>query len=225
MKHLRAMFDRADAVDRREGRLAYSRYHAVMKEIAAKYDLTLPRVVGAFVALSPNSDYAGNLRSLISLLDGLTKGHSPDQVVVSTYRHALMRAWEYANGVPFLSHAKGLKTRAFYRNVLDPTDPEPVTVDGHMMAAWLGQNLTMKEAKVGARDYRRISDAVQALAAEEGMIANQVQATIWFARKRSLQIKYDPQLDLFYGADDQWRTQVMLDEIRPYGVQSIALAT
>ena len=48
------------------------------------------------------------------------------------------------------------------------------------------------------------------------MIPNQMQATLWFTRKRTLGVKYDPQFDLFHPEDDRWKTLVKVEDIRPY---------
>ena len=83
-------------------------------------------------------------------------------------------------------------------NLMCPDDPGFVTIDGHMSCAWQGKNLTMKEAVVKTeRGYREIANATKFLANVAGILPNQFQATVWFARKRTAKVKYDPQLDLF----------------------------
>ncbi len=224
MNHLRAMWDRADDTDRAEGVLAYSRYHDLLRRIGDHYQTPLPQTVAAFVALSPNSDYFGNLRSLVSVLQGVREDRFPFEITVSTYKHCRDRAWFYVKGHEnFLDHAKGLKTRAFYHNILDPEDHTYVTVDGHIYAAWVGKNLTMKEAKISTSAYREISQDVTRIADEFGLVPNQVQATIWFTRKRTSNIIYSAQLSLFHAADDQWRTSVDVETIKPYRSSSDAI--
>ena len=68
------VWERADAIDRYEGIMAYQRYNATMQEIGAAFCFSLESVVGAFCALSPNNDYIGNLRSLVTLLSGFNAG-------------------------------------------------------------------------------------------------------------------------------------------------------
>jgi hypothetical protein len=210
------MLDRADADDVAEGRLAYRRYNAVMADFAECYGVELGRVVAAFVALSPNSDYFGNLRSLASVL--CYRDAPAERVTVSTYNHCKLRALGYVNGdVDFLATVKGPKIRSFFLNIVDPVDPMPVTVDGHIHAAWLAERLTMKEAIIrGRRQYEAIAADVRELAASAGMIANQVQAAIWYARKRHLGIVYDAQLQLFGDPSDKWRTIVRPCDAPPY---------
>lgn len=217
-RNLRHMYGLADEDDLREGKLAYERYNAVMREFADVYDAPLDRTLAAFCALSPNNDYYGNLRSLASVLHGVRHGVPCDRITVSTYKHCRDRAYLYVTGERcFLSTAKGPKIRAFYHNILDPTDTAHVTIDGHMKAAYEGRAMTMKEAIVRTKgEYQRISDAAKRLARREGLIPNQLQATIWFARKRTERVKYNAQLGLFDDPSDKWGTLVRANEAPPY---------
>ena len=217
-RNLRHMYEQADADDVREGKLAYERYNAVMREFADAYDAPLDRTLAAFCALSPNNDYFGNLRSLASVLDGVRRGVPCDLVTVSTYKHCRDRAYSYVTGdACFLSTSKGPKIRAFYHNILDPYDRRYVTIDGHMKAAYEGRAMTMKEAIVRTKgEYDRISNAAKCLARSEGLIPCQLQAIIWFARKRTQRVKYNAQLRLFGDPSDVWGTVVRVNEAPPY---------
>lgn len=216
-QNLYEMYERADFIDREEAKLAYSRYNFMMRTIADKYGRPLHDVVAAFCALSPNSDYLGNLRSLVSVLEGLRNETPANLITVSTYNHCKNRAIGYLSGHPFYTPKRGLKTANFYMNILQPDDSSHVTIDGHMVAAYAGRNdLTMKEAGVGKRAYTEIALATNALAGTKGLLPNQVQATVWFARKRSLGVVYDPHFDLFGDPTDRWGIIVPIDALLPY---------
>jgi hypothetical protein len=215
--NLKAMWSRTDDIDRREGALAYGRYNALLGEIAAHYEFGMEPTVAAFAALSPNNDYLGNLRSLVSVLDGLRRGKSPDEITVSTYKACRNRAITYATGeVSFRRTVKGPKIRAFYFNILDPLDRKHVTIDGHMAACYRANSGTMKDNLVTAREYRTITRAVKRLASRNGLLPNQMQATLWFTRKRLLNVIYDGQYDLFGDPEDRWKTLTKVSNIRPY---------
>lgn len=216
--NLQKMWAQMDRTDYQEGLLAYTRYNLVMRELADRFGVELDRVVAAFCATSPNNDYVGNLRSVISLLDGYVKGVPFERVQITTYRHCGERAWRYLAGLSkFLDDAKGLKIRSFYQNILSPEDTRWVTVDGHMVAAWRGERLTMKEAICrGAREYHAIANGVKALAFNEFVAPCQYQAIIWFVRKRVFNVKYDGQLGLFASKDDAWRTLQDVAALKPY---------
>lgn len=221
--HLRGMYLRADEVDKREALTAYLRYRQMMWQIASRYGQSLPAVTAAFCALSPNSDYFGNLRSLVSVLKGLQDGTPHHLITVSTYSHCKERAISYIQGTPFDTPERGLKTKSFYRNILEPDCPRSVTIDGHVVAAYIGDDsLTMSSAGIGKAQYAEISIVISALAAHEGLLPNQVQAAIWFARKRSVGIVYDPRRDLFEDKSDQWGILVPLENVKPYDLKVAA---
>lgn len=210
--NLRAMYAKADKFDHEDGRRAYIRYHDLLHTIATHYGFGFEATVAAFCALSPNNDYLGNLRSLVSML----AAKDPAQATVSTYGHCKERAVLYLAGVPFLEHAKGPKIRAFYQNIVDPTAWLPVTVDGHIVAAYRDQDLVMKDALVGALEYKIIAETIRELASDNTLLPNQMQAVIWFTRKRVKQIKYDPQLDLLSLDGGAQKTVFKVHEIKPY---------
>jgi len=217
MRNLERMFVRVDLIDFNEGQQAYLRYHAVMHSIALHYKFPIERVVATFASLSPNSDYKGNLRSTVSVLDGLNNDVPCNQIVVSTYKHCRDRAYRYARGDhDFLKKTKGPKIKNFYHNLVDPLDNRWVTIDGHMVGCWRDSNSTMKQLLIKPHEYREIADAIKILAFKHQMLPNQMQAVLWFARKRTLNIKYDPQGSLFAERGDMWNTLIHIDDIKPY---------
>lgn len=218
------MFRRADPIDLDEGMVAYERYNMVMRRLSEKYQFPLDRVCAVFCSLSPNSDYWGNLRSTVSVLQGLNECRPDAEIIVSTYRHCMLRAISYARGDrEFEIETKGPKVLNFYHNILEPHSQRWVTIDGHMVAIWRNTpKATMKESLVSRRDYHRIADDCKALAFKNFMLPCQMQAILWFARKRLLNVKYDPQHDLFAEQGDAWKTARNVDEIRPYSRRDAA---
>ncbi len=168
---------------------------------AHHYKTPLSRVTSAFVALSPNSDYIGNLRSLTSVLEGVRAGLSAEEITVSTYKACRNRAVQYLTGeADFLRTVRGPKIRAFRDNILRPKTSRLVTVDGHMVAAFMGNpNMTMKDAAyhlTRRAQYNEIADAITAIADNQGIAPCQAQAVLWHARKRIFNIKFDAQTSL-----------------------------
>jgi len=210
--------------DHDEGLLAYSRYNWVMEAFADYYGYTLQEATEVFVALSPNSDYHGNLRSLASVLDGHSKTLKPEQITVSTYNACKNRAISYLNGVSFLDTVKGPKISAFRHNILNPQSSDMVTVDGHMIHAWHGTKGTMKDAAAkmrGKKDYLEIADGLKLIAKSLQIAPCQLQAILWLARKRILGIKSDDQLELFRALDDTHRTICDPRDYPPYQIKDI----
>lgn len=218
--NLQKWLDRADKIDWEEGAQAYPRYRQVMQVFADRFAVSLDRVTAAFVALSPNTDYLSNLRSLVSVLDGVTRGIDPQTIVVSTYNHNRDRAIRYVTGeAQFISPSRGRKILSFYDNILHPATSNRVTVDGHMVAIWRDQELTMKEATVRPGEYNEIEAEVRRLAFYHHVVPCDLQAILWFARKRHFNIKFDGQLDLFADPGDKWGTLRLARGLQPYGAK------
>lgn len=212
-------FRAADKIDIKEGLQAYPRYREVMSVLAERFGFPIDRTTAAFVALSPNTDYQSNLRSLVSVLAGVRNDVPDHRIVVSTYNHNKRRAISYLRGeTSFISPTRGRKILSFYDNILLPETSHRVTVDGHMVAIWRNANLTMKEATVGRREYDEIEAEVQRFAFYNHMRPCQMQAILWFVRKRLLGIKFDAQLGLFSDADDAWGTLRLAEGLQPYGL-------
>lgn len=212
------MFAKADPTDLNEGMIAYERYHIVMRRLSEKYGFTMGQVCAVFCSLSPNSDYAGNLRSTVSVLQGINERRPDADIVVSTYRHCMLRAISYARGHrSFIAETKGPKIINFYHNILTPHSQRWVTIDGHMVAIWRNTpKATMRQSLCSKREYEEIAQDCKGLAFRNFMLPQQMQAILWFARKRSLNVKYDPQHDLFADQGDAWKTARNVDDIRPY---------
>lgn len=215
LDNIRAVLNRADSIDIREGAVSYLRYNLTLRRFAEYYGASFEGTVAAFCALSPNNDYMGNLRSLVTLLEGRRRGARVETLTVSTYNACRNRAWLFLNGTPFLEHTQGLKTRNFYMNILDPTDPIPVTVDGHMVSIWYGKRMRMVEAVRTNFKYEVVADGLREVASEAGLLANQLQATLWFTWKRLHNVVYSPQLNLL-NDEDHWGLDIDPRYIRPF---------
>ncbi len=217
-KNLARYFKLADTIDLDEGMVAYERYHIVMRRLAAKYGFELEQVCAAFCSLSPNSDYWGNLRSTVSCLQGINECRPDSDIVVSTYNHNKTRALAYARGVKsFEAETKGKKILNFYHNILTPHSSRWVTIDGHMVGVWRDdKNATMRDLLIRPRYYDVIASHVKDLAFRNFMLPQQMQATLWFVRKRLTNTIYDGQFDMFAEAGDAWKTARDVDTIKPY---------
>ena len=76
----------------------------------------------------------------------------------------------------------GKKVVSFYRNICDPMDEEPITVDGHAFCIAKGSR------EVGVRitptAYDKVADAYRHVARNVGLVGNQVQAITWLTYRR-----------------------------------------
>lgn len=215
--NLLAVLNRADSVDIAEGLVAYYRYREVMVSLGEYYGYSVETVTAVFAATSPNNDYVKNLRSTATLLAGHRAGLGIESLTVSTYGHCGRRAWRYLTGeADFLGTVKGKKIRAFYQNILNPLDPEPVTIDGHAVNAWRGKAVALKKVASGKFDYEEVAQDYRLVARKRGMLPHQLQAIIWFAWKRINRILYNGQLGFFHKGD-AWKTLIRPEEIKVFG--------
>lgn len=215
LANIRKVFEKADAVDLREGKLSYCRYNAMMTRIGEHYGYSMETVAAVFAALSPNNDYIKNLRSTVTLLHGFRQGKPIDQLTVSTYRHCARRAWRILEGEDFLTFTRGMKTRSFFVNIIDPFDRAHITIDGHMLSVWKGQKMTMKAHASGTFHYATVAGDYIKTAEMVGLIPNQLQSVIWFTWKRINNIIFKPQMSLFR-QHDQWRLDLDPLDIKPF---------
>ena len=220
MHNLTKLFGQADEIDKVDGCKAYIRYHDLLRSIADYYETDFLKTCAAFCALSPNNDYVGNLRSLVTLLDLKQRGEDMYRGTVSTYKHCRDRAITYLTGeADYLSTVRGQKITAFYHNITDPTLWGPVTVDGHIVAAYIGNpDMKMKEAVhwLTRTRYVEVERCIQELASQQRLMPHQVQAILWFTRKRTLGIKYSNQMDMLGPPGQGQRVTFDLDHIKPY---------
>ena len=218
MENLVSLWDSAHPHDIEEGCKAYERYNKTLHRFAEWYGFGIVPTVEAFAALSPNNDYHGNLRSLASVLQFVAAPHISGYKV-STYRACAERAITYLTGeVSFLDTVIGPKIRAFRHNLLYPDTSKEVTVDGHMLHAWLGTSGTMKDAasEMSLKRYRLIAADIQRMARAHKLLPHQVQAALWITRKRQGAIKLDKQQSLFHAQTDLGKADVYPKDYPPY---------
>ena len=220
VENILRVYAQVDAIDREEGLLAYPRYRESLMYYAVRYRLPFANVVGAFVALSPNNDYMGNLRSLVTILEGLRHSRRVEDCTVSTYKACRDRAWTFLLGTDFLATTKGKKTRNFYQNIFNPDDPNPVTIDGHMACIYVGKRMTMKEVVRSRFKYDEVAEAFRTVAYDVDLLPCQLQAMLLFTWKRINNVIYSAQLDVFAG-DNQWGTRIDPSRIRPFPIRGV----
>lgn len=155
IRNLLKVYDWGTPEDRLQACASYERYHDLIAIVAEETGHPLPVAVGVFSALSPNNSYVSNLRNCRTLLLAEKNGKTINDFRVNTYDSSKRKAWAMARDkVDPLKLFKGLKTSAFYLNCLDPTNPHPITVDGHMYWVWMGKKGVVKTRGPGKSDYR-----------------------------------------------------------------------
>ena len=199
-------------MERNLGEGFFSKQRGRLETIAHNRGMDAIYVIGAFVALSPNNDEDGNYRDLLTTIDAVQRDLAPDQFSTSSWGPNKAKAIRILQKVYPFDVLGGLKVINFYLNTLDPLDPEPVTIDGHMVSVWKGRRLLLRDrrgvagkeqrktgdsASISAKQYNIIAQDFRSVAKMLGLIPNQLQSTLWLTWKRMNNIRYDPQFRLF----------------------------
>ena len=219
-RRIREVYNAAPEHIKQAGRDAYPNYRKTLQGFATAYNKPLATVVAAFATLSPNNDYVGNLRSLHTCL--ANDAGDIDYLVTTTYNRMAQRAMLYLSGsMGFWETASGPKIRAFYHNILYCETSRKITIDGHMIAFLLDEDLTMTEAADKLRfhgGYEAFEKRMKQAAMAQGILGSVLQATLWYDRKDRLDIKTTT--DMFTQADTgtPWRQYFMPweNEVRSY---------
>ena len=158
---------RATDSEHEDGMTWYARAHDIAREAG---DVSLG--AGIISALSPRMPWNRNVAlARMAFVQPLTGG-------------ALTRSIESVNrirnGEAPLDVLGGLKTRAFYANILDPENDEAVTVDTHAIKI-----AGINRDSVGKGLYNEIANGYRDAANLAGILPHQMQAITWVAYRRA----------------------------------------
>lgn len=230
LANLKRAWERVEPMDIEMGEHAYRIYHETLRNFAEFYGVGFVPTVEAFVALSPNNDYHGNLRSLAAVLFANSTGRpignkassDPNVLMVSTYTQCGHRALSYIKGeVSFMDTVRGEKIRSFRDNILYVNNSRRITVDGHMIAICVEKDMTMREAnfeirKVGG--YHFLERVCLQLSRSTKFSPCATQAILWTSRKRIKDIKFSTQSSLF-GKNTAWDRALVPQDYPPYSMK------
>lgn len=196
--YMREVFKKATPAILEMALPSYQKFHDLTYAIGERTGFS--GVVGAavFAALSPNNDYYGNLRDAHRLLTAAREGMSIEDFKVSTYGQNKRKAWAIAKGADPYQLIVADKTRNFFLNIVDPLDPVPVTIDGHMYNIWLGERRILVGLSLPGKLYDRVADSARELAREVNLIPNQVQSVLWWTWRWMHNIQTTPQTEIWH---------------------------
>lgn len=177
---LLAAHDKTTASQRERGRLWYPVAHDFARYIAGG-DVTMG--AGVIAALSQQKEWELNKRMADAFINGDPMGHFPDALRKAA---AIMAGADPGDVLPM-----ALKTGNFYRNILDPSDPDPVTVDRHAhdVIAGLpyvgvgGKEIAGNRGLSNVNRYALCAHLIREAAMRLGYeTANRLQAELWLAQ-------------------------------------------
>lgn len=164
----------------------YERAHDVAKHIGGG---NVQRGAGIVAALSPQMSWERNINMAKELVQHGTASHTEDNL-----RKAL-KIYEGADPREVLG---GHKVRSFYENIVDPSNPNPVTIDRHAHDIAVGD--PFKGSGGGASDtkpvdlglssmgrYKHFEHAYRHAAGELGVdLPHRVQAVTWVTHRGAI---------------------------------------
>jgi hypothetical protein len=135
---------------------------------------------GLIAALSPNKRWDLNVRLARDAADGWVHGHTASNLAKV---NDLLKG---KDPLTVFSSPRALKTRNFYLNILDPSDPFPVTIDRHAWDVATGTVHGNAERGITPKRYQIAAEAFRAAGAFLGLPGSTVQAGTWQALRESL---------------------------------------
>lgn len=192
VENLLTLFAKSTTDDIKEGLNWYKEANQVAKDIAESSlsdtvfvtDDTVAQVISA---LSPATKWERNIIDASKLVQAYKDGASPDKVTVATYGQNKDKAWAILQGKTKLNTEgnTGLKTFAFYKNIINPSDTKHVTLDRHAIKALRGdtsaggETITPKQYRIAEQIYKDVAGLLS-------YVPCQFQAIIWVTYKREV---------------------------------------
>lgn len=187
VRNILAHFHQATPAELDWGLIWYERAHEIAVRLAEIYTLDVSTVAGVISALSPNNRWGRNLQDAEAMIRAHQLGLPQVRVRVSTYLPNKAKAWRLLSGAdPDREFGRQApKTRAFWRLIVQPDDPEEVVIDGHAVSIWGGERVVLDQQKsLTLGRYRQIAADYRDAAKHEELLPSQMQATTWLVYRR-----------------------------------------
>lgn len=177
--------------------LWYARANATAGDYADKYNCSVEQACGVIAALSPGRNWDLNLVDADVFIRAWAAGdRGRDLPNVGSYgRRNIQKSARIMQGKPPLDVLGGLKVRAFYSCMIDPSNAVDVCVDRHAKSAAYGKRLAERQTVVRKGEFPHLAEHYRKLANSVGVLPHQAQAVVWICW-RSLRGNLDQQ-DLF----------------------------
>jgi hypothetical protein len=160
--------------DIRHGRAWYPVAHD-LAEILGNGDARMG--AGVIAALSPSIGWEYNCTLARDASNGNVHGHTEQNL---DKVRAILAGTDPEDVLP-----ASKKTGHFYRNIADPSDPDPVTVDRHAHDVAIGETYGARDRGLGcATRYATLAHAYREASRRLGELPNVVQAVTWTRQRR-----------------------------------------
>jgi hypothetical protein len=172
------VFGQATRAELDQGLLYYTVQRQEVEQLRNEFGFTVEVAV-----LSPNkresdtyADLATCMRHVRDRLLGIPR--------VCAYPKNRDKALRILRGTNPEHVLRGSKVLSFYFNTIEPKNPLWVTVDGHLVSAWMGRVLRMRQARISRQEYDLIRKDVMHAAKSVDILPCQFHSTIWVGQRR-----------------------------------------
>jgi hypothetical protein len=152
--------------------IAGTNWYPEARALALELDpYNLRRAAGVIAAFSPRMPWWRNIVVATRLFDtGIATGSTKN------FNATAQAIFDGADPLELL----GQKTRNFYLNIIDPWNPDPITIDAHALDIAIN-NLSGSKGRPGLtpKRYAEFSDAYRTAALQFNVLPNVMQAITW----------------------------------------------
>lgn len=185
------VYNRADAETLRDGLAWYLDAHNTARTMGAKDARYLPRNAGIIAALSPLNGWNNNKRKAMQVI--ANRGRiviGPDGSNGIGLSKNVEKAVAIYNGADPRIVLRGLKVRAFFETILDPTGDVIPVIDRHAFDIAVGEKTNDVRRGILSRKgvYHEFANAYRTAAKSAGIGSAQMQAVTWVQWRREFDI-------------------------------------
>lgn len=187
-RNIQRVLAAATETERNYGALWYSEANRYARELSLEFGVGLAAACAVIAVLSPGTDWNQNKRDAKQMLAEVTEGKAPSWGY-TTYGPNVVKARTIAEMElaedDWSEYVRGPKVTAFWNNMLEPDRAGGVTVDFHAYSVAHGWRFTTANVpKFSRKTYERIATAYRAVAQENGVLPQVLQASVWVTWKR-----------------------------------------
>lgn len=188
-------YEQASVSELQDGMNWYKEANVYARELAARFNITLPQSAGILAAFSPQASWIDNKRYAVSfLLNNYFTLRT--QVQCDKARNILTLDSEDKIYHALATGDAAYKTKSFYLNILNPDLVTSCTIDRHAIAICLQRPnnvyaLDASYSKLTKAQYLFFVDCYTLAAHKLGILPQQLQAITWVTYRRIRSLKAD----------------------------------
>ena len=184
LRNIVKLYSEAELPEIIEGYKWYQEAHDLAKAEADKAGVSLDTACQVLAILSPGTSWENNVKSFQNMLYAFFHGHDINWFNVTTYSEMKKKAWAVLHGLDALKPTKtNPKIYSFYKNILNPSGEDHVTIDRHAIRVLQGSVKTGAEG-INLSQYRQAESVYKEAAQNFGLKPCQLQAVLWLVYKR-----------------------------------------